>query len=332
VIQKVFIGKKALILMKWTTVKRYLPIIGIGIFIYLLIKLDVTKIFQEFKNISWIYLAVSVIFIITFYILQTFKWFVIAKKQKINLSFKEALKINLISNFYGFVTPGKLGTVIRTNYLKNKGAETGKGLSNFVIDKILDICSLFVLTIVFGFLLYKRIISLQTLLILSAVFLLILFLFILFYKKKHSRFLLRFVYEKLIPNRMKEKSKALFNSFYEDLPPLSSLFFYFIINLITWVVNYTIVYLVGLSLGIEVNFVYFLLILPVSTLVAQIPITIDGIGTREVTLIGLFGILGVSAVKVFSMSILGIIIVNIIPSLIAIFFILKERKNDIHKI
>ncbi len=318
--------------MVWKTLKRYLPIIGIGLFIYLLIRLDITKVFQEIKNIIWIYLEISIIFIILFYILQTLKWFVIARKQKIDISFKEAFKINLISNFYGFVTPGKLGTVIRANYLKKKGAETGKGLSNFVIDKILDLCSLFVLTIWFGFIVYKEIISVEYLYFILGAFALLITLFFIFYKKEYSKFLLRFVYKKLIPNKMKEKSRTLFNSFYEDLPPLSSLLFYFIINLITWVVNYAVVYLVGLSLGINVNFVYFLIILPISTLIAQIPITIDGFGTRELTLIFLFGLLKISEVKVLSMSILSILMVNIIPSLIAIIFILSERKDDIHNV
>jgi hypothetical protein len=318
--------------MIWKAIKRYLPIIGIVLFVYLLIRLDITKIFQEIKNLIWIYIAISIIFIIILYVLQTLKWFVIAKRQKINITFREAFKINFISNFYGFVTPGKLGTIIRADYLKKKGAETGKGLSNFVIDKTLDIISLFILTLGFGFFLYNKIISVNSLYILFGMFILIIVSFLLFYKKSYSKFLLRFVYEKLIPNRMKEKSRNLFNSFYEDLPPLHSLLFYFLINLTTWIVSYTIVYLIGLSLGINVSFVYFLMILPISTLVAQIPITIDGFGTREVTLIGLFGILGISAIKVFSMSMLSIIIVNIIPSLIAIIFILSERKNDLHKV
>lgn len=312
--------------------KRYLPIIGIALFIWLIIKLDITKIFQEVRGLIWTYIAVSIIFIIIFYILQTLKWFVIAKKQKIDISFKEAFKINLISNFYGFVTPGKLGTVIRTSYLKKKGTETGKGLSNFVIDKILDLCSLFVLTIGLGIFLYQKIISVGIFYLLIVTFILIISLFLLFYKKEFSRFLLKFVYHHLVPKRAKEKSKVLFNSFYQDLPPISALAGYFILNLITWIVNYSIIYLVGLSLGINVNFAYFLMILPISTLIAQIPITIDGFGTREITLIGLFGILGVSAVKVFSMSVLGILLVNIVPSLIAIILIFLDKKNDLHNI
>jgi glycosyltransferase 2 family protein len=317
--------------MNWKVIKKCLPIIGIGLFIYLLVKYG-ARVSEEIKNVILGYVGIAFIFLIIVHFLQTWKWFAIAKKQKINISFWEAFRVNLISNFYGFVTPGKLGTVIRANYLKKKGAETGKGISNFVLDKVLDICSLFILTIGFGFVLYKEIISIRSLFILLGMFLLMILLFFIFYKKEYSRFLLRFVYKKLIPDKWKDKSRRLFNSFYEDLPPLSHFLFYFILNLSTWVVSYVIVYLIGLSLGINVNFAYFLIILPISTLVAQIPITIDGFGTRELTLIGLFGLLGVSEAKVLSMSILNIFLAGIIPSIIAIILILSEKKDDIHKV
>jgi glycosyltransferase 2 family protein len=331
-IQKVFIDKKAIKSMKWKTVKRYLPIFGIGLFIYLLIKLDVTKIFSEFSNIIWSYVALSAAFILIYFFFQTLKWFILAKSQKINILFSEAFRINFISNFYGFITPGKIGTAIRADYLKKKGTETGKGVSNFVIDKVLDFCSLFILLIGFGFIIYKKIIPNGEWFILIGAFVLLITLSIVFYNKNSSRFLLKGIYKKFIPSRLKEKSKVLFNSFYEDMPSASFLFLALIFNLIAWVINYVSTYLIGLSLGINVSFTYFLIILPIATLIAQIPITINGFGTRELTLIGLFGVLGISATKIFSMSILGMIIANVIPSIIAIIMILCERKNEIHSI
>jgi hypothetical protein len=126
---------------------------------------------------------------------------------------------------------------------------------------------------------------------------------------------------------MKEKTRTLFDSFYRDLPSLGFLISAFAINLLNWFVNYTILYFISLALGIEVKFSYFLIILPISTLVAQIPITINGLGTRELTMISLFGILGVDAVKVFSMSILSIFIINILPAIFAIILMIKKRKD-----
>lgn len=316
----------------WSKIKKFFPIIGIALFVYLLLKLDITKIFQEIGKMNISFLLPIIILVVLFYIIQTLKWFVIARKQKINLSFWEAFKINWVSNFYGFITPGKLGTIIRTNFLKEKGATTGKGVSNFVIDKVLDLSSLFILTVVFGFMFYKDLIPRIYLYQIGVIFILIAVLFFIFYKKDNCKFLLKFVHERIIPKKFKEKSRVLFESFYEDLPAISFLLFVFIINLLCWIMNYLVLYLIALSLGMNVGFVFFLIALSISTIVAQIPITINGLGTREIALISLLGILGIDSVKVFSMSILGIAIMNILPSIISIIFILSDKKNEIHNI
>lgn len=317
--------------MKWKKIRRYLPIIGIALFIYLLIRLDVTKIFQEIENINFSYLAVAVILIAFFFVTQTLKWFVIARKQKIAIPFWSAFRINLISSFYGFITPSKIGSVIRIDYLREHNPNTGKGFSNFVMDKVLDLSSLFVLAITFAFIFYKRIISSTYLYIIIGIFLLIISLSLFFYKKEASKPFLRFIYRIIIPKRMKEKSKVLFGTFYQDIPSLPFLFLVFIINLFNWVVDYAGMYFMGLALGVNIGFIPLLAILPISTLVAQLPITINGYGTRELTMISLFGLFGVAAVKVFSMSILNIILTNIIPSLFAILLIFLKRKGKTEK-
>ena len=66
-------------------------------------------------------------------------------------------------------------------------------------------------------------------------------------------------------------------------------------------------------------------ILPLGTLVSMIPISIGGLGTREVTLISLFALFNVSSTKVFSMSVINYFIVGVIPSIIALFLIWKDK-------
>jgi uncharacterized protein (TIRG00374 family) len=77
-------------------------------------------------------------------------------------------------------------------------------------------------------------------------------------------------------------------------------------------------YSVGLSLGINVPFIYYLSIFPLATLVSLIPISVAGLGTREATLISLFGLFGIAATKVFSMSLITFFIAGIIPAIIGV--------------
>jgi len=311
-------------------VRRLLPIIGISIFIYLLIKLNIINILKEIEKVNWYYLSIALIFIFIFFITQTLKWFVIARKQKIEIPFKDAFKINLISNFYGFVTPSKIGSIMRIDYLKKYKGDTGKGLSNFVIDKVLDLSSLFILAIGFGIIFYANLISTAYWLLIFSIFAIMITLSLIFYKKELSRPLLKFIYRIFIPKKFKEKSREIFYSFYQDMPSLGFLLLVFVLNLINWVLDYLLIYYVGLSLGISMKFIPFLVIMIISTLVAQIPITINGLGTRELTQISLFGLFGVEAVKVFSMSLLNIFLTGIIPSLVAILFLFRKKGTKVH--
>jgi uncharacterized protein (TIRG00374 family) len=320
--------------MSWKKIRRYFPIIGIGLFVYLLIKLDVTKIFSAISSVNLFYLFIAILIFIVFFFFQTLKWVVIAWKQKIDVPFNDAFKINIISNFYGFVTPAKIGGVIRADYLKRYEGGN-RGVSNFVIDKVLDLGSLFISAffgILISFLFYKNVlISDGYIYLLAGIALVIVVFSIIFYKKDSSKFLLKIIYRKFIPEKIKEKARVAFENFYEHMPSPLFLLGVFVINIISWMINYCALYFIGLSLGINIDFFVFAYILPIATLIAQIPITINGLGTREVTMISLFAMFGVDSVKVFTMSILGIIIANIIPSILAIFFCFK-KKNEIHYI
>ena len=260
--------------------------------------------------------------------IQTLKWHLIALFQEIKIPFKEAFKINLIGNFYGLITPSKLGSVIRAEYFKKhtNNNNIGKGLFNFTIDKILDITSIIFIVILFSFL-FKNIIDLPINFFI-ALFLSFFLVTIFFIKKDRSKFVLRFFYKKIINKNVKDKARATFDSFYEDVPKKRYFILFFILNLISWIFIYLIYYFIGLSLGIELSFLYYLAIMPVATLVSMIPVSINGIGTREATLISLFALFNVDSAKVFSMSILDYLIVGIIPSIITLFIIWKDNYKN----
>jgi len=310
--------------LTWKNIKRWLPIIGIALFVYILFKLDVGSIINVVANANINYLLIAILFVVLLFFPQTLKWWVIARKQKINIGFLEAFKINIIANYYGFITPSKLGAIVRAGYLKKYAGGFAKGISNFVLDKVLDLSSLFFLAIVFSYIFRDK------LQILNAGYLILLFgvlifaLFVLI-KKERSKFFLGIVFRKFVPKKLKQKAKIAFDSFYEDMPSYGFLLGVFLINILTWIMIYLISYFIGLSLGINLSFIYFLAILPIATVVAQIPITISGLGTREATMIGLFGLFNIEPILVFSMSMIAIILTNIIPAIIAIVWTLGER-------
>jgi len=309
--------------MNW---KKLLPIIGLGIFIYILFRLDVSKIVVEITNANPKFLFIALIFLLIFMVFQTGKWFVIARAQKINISFIEAFKINTKTFFYSFITPSRIGVAMRAQYLrKYNGDNLGKGLSNYTIDKILDLCAL-IFIVIFAITIKALIPRVYIYYFIGALILLIGVL-LFFIEKNRSKKILGIFYKKFVPERLKDKFKNLFDSFYENMPKKRYFPLFFLINILTWIILESTSYFIGLSLGINVSYFYYLAILPLATLISQIPITIGGLGTREASLIGFFGLLNIEATKVFSMSMVALLLTGILPAIIGGLFILYSKKR-----
>lgn len=307
--------------------KKYLPIVGIALFVYIVLKLNISEIAKEIAKANVYFIFLAIVLVIVMFFIQTLKWWYIARKQKIEVSYKQAWKINLMSGFYGMITPSRIGSIIRADYLKKYTPNIGKGISNFVLDKVLDICSLFLLAFVFSFIFRDKLASSFFVYSLT-ILLIILFLTWVFLNKNRARVILGFFYNRLVPNSMKERAKSTFNSFYEDIPKKRNLAVASIFNIINWVITYLITYCVGIAVGINLPFIYFLAILPITTVISMIPISVGGFGTREAAMITLFGLFGIEGTKVFSMSIIGVIITLVIPALIALVYILLNRRGD----
>ncbi len=307
--------------MNW---RKYLPIIGIVLFIFILVKINILEVVNEIRNANIFFIAASLIVVLGMFFIQTLKWFVIAREQRIKIPFKEAFKINVITNFYGFITPSKLGTVIRAEYLKKYTGNIGKGLCNFTLDKIFDLSSVFFMAILFSFMFREKIPFLPIKFFIF-IFAGLVLATVIFISKSRSKAILRVFLKRMFPEKMKKKAKMAFDSFYDNIPRKRYFAVFFMLNVVNWVTNYFAVFLIGKSLGINLSFIYFLAILPIGTLISLIPISVNGLGTREAGLISLFSLFGVSASKVFSMSLLSIFIVMVVPSAIGSFLMFKNQ-------
>lgn len=312
---------------KLRKIKKYLPIIGIIIFIYILFRLNLSEIFREISNAKINLILIAVLLLFVYFTNETLKWFSIARMQMMQISFIEALKINIMCHFYGFLTPAKLGTVIRAEYLrKYNNNKLGKGISNYILDKILDMTSLVLFALVFSFV-FKKILPSSYLYYFFFMLIILVASLLVFIDQRRSKAILRIFYRKLIPEKDKRKVREGFYSFYQDMPKKRYFILFSALNLLNWAVLYLSVFFIGLSLGVNAPFTYFLAILPIATLVGQIPVTINGLGTREAASIALFGLFGIGAEKIFSMSLISLFISGVIPAIIGGLLTLKNIKK-----
>lgn len=304
-------------------ITKLLPIIGIIIFVYIIYSIGFDKIFSAFKNMNLKYLIPALIFLTIEIILLAYKWGIIIKLQGFKIKFKEVLKFYLMGNFYGFITPSRVGSLIRANYLKEKTErsliECGSGI---VIERVFDLLAILILSILGAIYVANHVTGLLTTLLLVLFGLVIAGIF--FSSKRRARFAFKILYKVIVPNKFKDKARYSFYKFYDSIPSIRKLIYPFILTLLTWVIAGTFMYFVALMFQIKVPFLIFIILIPISIAVGMIPITMSGLGTREATIISLLKIFSVPAEATLSMSLASLILGAIIPALVGFLIILKK--------
>ncbi|MEW6063429.1 MAG: lysylphosphatidylglycerol synthase transmembrane domain-containing protein [Nanoarchaeota archaeon] len=304
--------------------RKIIPVIGILIFIFLLYKIGIKNILSSLISGNLFYLFIAALFVPITIFLQAFKWDVILRKQKINIPFSTVLKLQLISIFYGFLTPGRIGSFVRIFYVKEHAKKRlSESMSNVILDKALDFFMVFLFAI-FGSMLLGNYLLNNLTYVIGIIFIAFILCILFFLKKERSAFVLRFVHKLLIPNKFKKDAKESFYLFYKDMLNAKDLVFPFVFALLTWFFIYTQMYVFAKAYSIDIGYFYVIAVFSISVVVGLIPITISGLGTRELTLVALFSIFAVNADVVMAMSIVGMFVTNVIPSLAGWYFTLKK--------
>ncbi len=310
--------------MKFKNLRKFLPILGILIFILILKRLDWQQIMHSLENIKPIYILISILISPILIFFQTLKWALILKKQDIHLPFWGLIKIHMISSFYGAITPGRIGYFIKILYLKEKAKiSTAKSLTSIIVDRLIDFMVVFILGAIGSIIVINYYADITTHIIIAVITLFTIEL--IFASKKVQDIFLRFITKVLIPAKFKDQVKEFFNEYLKhSLNPFKQYTNIFL-TFIVWVLIYTQLFLISQSFNIQINYLYFLVLPPIATMVSLIPITISGLGTREATLMGIFSLFRIPATKIFLMSLLNTVIGTII-SLIGGLFALHEEK------
>ncbi len=308
------------------SIKKIIPVFGILLFIYLLYKLNIKELLFSVLDLSFWFLLLAIVLVLLQTLLQVYKWNLIMKEQGFNFSLKNLMKMQLKSIFYGVITPAKIGSFVKINYMKRlSGRNVGECASSVIIDRFLDTITISLMALIGSFIIIN---TSQSVLYYVLIFVILLTISLsCLMNKKMTQFLLKIFYRTLIPNKMKELVKDSFNAFYENLPKTRTLIRPFLVNVITWIVTYAVAFVVAYDLGItSIPFFTFITLYSIATITGLIPITIAGLGTREAALIGLFGLYGVTAERIVALSLITFFISNLPPAVLGGLYAVKDTK------
>jgi uncharacterized protein (TIRG00374 family) len=306
--------------------KKFLPLAGISIFLYIIYALDTEKIIDAFLSINPIFIIFSLTLTFPRVIIRTYVWQLIQKEQKITIGFFESLKIFLIGYFYGSVTPGYIGQLMRVPYMKEKTGEPyGKLFVNTIIEITTHTISLYGMIIIGALLVIEK---LPELFIIAIAWIITLGIILLYFiKKGRGEKLFYILIKYLIPKKFKSYLNKFVDTFYNDFPRIKKLIIPLILGIFTWIIIFSQEYIIVFALGLDIPYLYFLLLFPIANAAGFIPITFAGLGTRELTAILLFSILfNAPEEKIFVFTLAGFIITDLFTGFIGFILSLMETR------
>ena len=264
---------------------------GILLFIIILNKIDLSSLFKLLNKEIIAPLLITIALLIVSYFFKALRWNLLCRAYDIKLSIVFSFRVFLVGTFLGFTTPGGMGELFRAYYLKEQGHALSKSLFSVVLDRLIDLCFLMVfvlISIVFLELKYgiiNQVFKVDS--YLPIIFLIISVASLIaggYFIKNTSWFI-----------ELKIKVSGYWNEFRSlKLSAIEKLLL-ITYTLIALFIGYGLFYYLAVCLDINIGFFDILACAFFVSMIQLLPISILGIGTRDITLIYFFHLNSIGA-------------------------------------
>ncbi|NWJ96241.1 MAG: flippase-like domain-containing protein [Chloroflexi bacterium] len=289
-------------------------LVGILLLLFFLWKLDLnpTKILDDLLHANGWLVGFSVVLGFPLIGLKTWRWQVILRDLGMELSFGTAYRLYSVGLAAGSFTPGQAGDAIKAWYLRDMGYPLGAALVSIVLDRLFDIALLLLLAA--GSILFLgtdfagELPALLVLLGGTAAALLV------FSIPTWRTWLIDFTLKLLLRRKAQKQGDSALEAeesqAVQQLRPVNFLPVFGSTLLATALVLFR-VWLLALALDMNLTILQVVAVSSLATAVSLIPVSVGGIGTRDVTLVGILAKLGYAAEKAVSLSTL-ILLLNLV--------------------
>jgi len=290
---------------------RLIGVIGIAVFLVILVNLDTRAILTALLSVNYYYLIAALLVNGLIVVIKAKKWKIIVDSIRSGFSLWQSIIGFLVGFSLSTLTPAKVGDAARFLYVRNESCTTGMALSTVVIDRIIDLVLLFAFGIIamiaFSIIRGVEILSGGLLLVLAGA---IVFGIYAISRKNYMEKILRPFFGVFVPPRYRNQVSGYFNDFYSGLEQFlaspGKVIRCLVAGIVSWLLAVVYAVLLGMSIGIDVGY-YMFLVIPIISVVDLLPISVSGIGTRDATLLYLFGIIGIAPETVVAFSILYLV-------------------------
>lgn len=303
-------------------------LIGIFIFFVILLNLDLHKLVRNVSLFKWEYLFYYALLTIIILSLKTYRWSLALKKQNIYLSFIRMTTIYATSSFWGIITPGKIGELIKILFIQDKNVSFARASVSVILDRLFDIVMLLFFGAVSLIYFAKYFLFNDNIIFYSII--VVLFLTLFFFLRKSLWDVIKKIIRFVLPVGKYDNLVGEWNVFYVEFKYVAQKTYYkmILITLLVYFCYYLQIYIVALGFGVSISFFYLALCLTGATIISLLPISIGGLGTKELVFIFFLSKVSVTAEMAILISLVDSTFLSLIllGSIMIVFSIITKMK------
>ncbi|MDD5595011.1 MAG: lysylphosphatidylglycerol synthase transmembrane domain-containing protein [Candidatus Omnitrophica bacterium] len=302
--------------------------ISIILLIFLFRQVDEKSLFTVIKNANkpLLFLACCVFFLS--YLFCLLRWQMLLKAADIHLPLKRIIISFSGGIFFNLFLPSTIGgDFMRTIDLATHTKKPKEVVATVFLDRLSGYVGLVILALValcFGWkLIEDKVILLSVTVITGLLIVILMVLFNNFLFRKINRFM-----GKSGAGKIREALKNVHHEIHIFRHQKKVLLKNIFLSLLVQIVSPVSFYFIALSLGVRIEFLYFLIFLPIIGAITLLPISIGGLGLRDASTIYFFAKVGMTKDFAFAMSLISfsfIVFYGAIGGLIYVFTVRHRR-------
>ncbi len=293
--------------------------VSLSLIFYIIYTYGPYNIIYQIRETNLFYFSIVILITVFNVIISARKWQLLLKAKGEIQSFLHIWKLYYIGTFFNMFLPTNVGgDVVKAHKLSQVSKKSVEAYSSVFMERFTGLIAVIALATISATFYLDDIPTTVAIMIYGVFLPAILISFFLISSK---RFIILFqgflnrILSTFNPFSLREKSIKMLKSINHYTKKKKSIIYALIISLIFHTLLIFINYLLSLSLGLDISLYFFFIFIPISHILLFLPVSIRGLGVREVIYVYFFTQVGATGAQAVSLSLL-VQLIGVISSLI----------------
>jgi hypothetical protein len=293
--------------------------VSVTLIVYLLRGVQVNEMARLIRQANWLLLLLALILYLAAITTGNLKWSILLRAQRIQVPFADLLAYTFAGLFFGNVLPTNIGgDLVRAYDLSRHTGYVEQSAISVLIDRLVGLTAVLAAAVVMAVVAALTLSAGTELRTIVAAAVIVFAVFIAAFSLLLSRrAMLRLSSLFRIPllSVFRPTAQRVFVALQVYRHSYGALAQAFVLSLSVVVLTSLTQWLISEALGLGIDLFYFLLFNPLIAFVLLVPLSVNGIGLKEVAFVFFLGLVGVPQASAFSLSLVfhAIIVLSSLP-------------------